>query len=316
MGSTEVIRIDIEQPEDMEEEEDPFGGRGRGRGMGMGLSMEDASPKRFFMVRIDENILVSSSRSQMQRMLDVLEGEDVDGGLGELDSWKGVNDFLGDSGFRMVLLTNHLGEMMESMGQPFLVNMAKPMVVAMFGRIDAIGFNMESAEAPALATFNMGAWIPEGKSGLMKLFDRNSQREAMPSWISSDMVSYGRMNFDTAGVIPWLKTVMNSNPMIAMQAGQMMDQAEPMLDKLMAGMGDSIESATTVSYPLDAGSMSTMMVMDASDAKVFTDALAEYAPQMGMEPRDFQGHQIYSMDMGGMGMPGLQGDLHGINVGC
>ena len=137
----------------MDEEEDPFGGRGRGRGMGMGLSMEDASPKRFFMVRVDENILVSSSRSQMQRMLDVLEGEDVDGGLGELDSWKGVNGFLGDSGFRMVLLTNHLGEMMESMGQPFLVNMAKPMVVAMFGRIDAIGFNMESAEAPALATF-------------------------------------------------------------------------------------------------------------------------------------------------------------------
>ena len=46
--------------------------------------------------------------------------------------------------------------------------------------------------------------------------------------------------------------------------------------------------------------------MPAKDGKSFTDALAEMAPQMGFEPRDFQGHQIYSMDMGGM-MGGMGG---------
>ena len=310
MGDTEVIRIDIEQAEDMDEEEDPFGGRGRGRGrgMGMGLSMEDASPKRFFMVRVDENILVSSSRSQMQRMLDVLEGEDVDGGLGALDSWKGVNGFLGDSGFRMVLLTNHLGEMMEAMGQPFMVNMAKPVVVAMFGRIDAIGFNMESAEAPALVTFNMGAWIPEGKSGLMKLMSRNSPREPIPGWLSADSVSYGRLNFDFEGVIPWLKDVINSNPMMAMQGGQAMEQMEPMMQKFMDGMGSTVQMSNSISYPLTAESLGNIWAIDSKDAKSFTDTLSEMAPQMGFEPRDFQGHQIYSMNTGGM-LPGMSSEI-------
>ncbi|MBG83733.1 MAG: hypothetical protein CMJ40_04200 [Phycisphaerae bacterium] len=308
IGDTEVIRIDIEQAEDMDEEEDPFGGRGRGRGRGMGLSMEDASPKRFFMVRVDENILVSTSRSQMQRMLDVLEGEDVEGGLGGLDSWKGVNGFLGDSGFRMVLLTNHLGEMMESMGQPFLVNMAKPMVIAMFGRIDAIGFNMESAEAPALATFNMGAWIPDGKEGLMKLMSRNSPREPIPGWLSAESVSYGRLNFDFDGVIPWVKDVINSNPMMAMQGAQAMEQMEPMMQKFMDGMGSTVQMSSSISYPLTAESMGNIWAVDSKNAKSFTDTLSEMAPQMGFEPRDFQGHQIYSMETGGM-LPGMPSEI-------
>ena len=78
MGDT-VIRIDIEQGDDMQEDNDPFGGRG---GMGMGLSFEDATPNGS-SGRSDENILVTSSRSQMQRMLDVLAGDEVEGGLGD-----------------------------------------------------------------------------------------------------------------------------------------------------------------------------------------------------------------------------------------
>ena len=312
IADVEVARVELGGDDDGED--DPFAGGGMSP---MGMSFADAAPDRMYAARLDSHIIASTSRTQMERMIDVLAGRDVEGGLGETESWEGISEYIGKDGIRFVMLTGHLGELAKAMGQPFIVDMAKPMVVAMFGRIEAMGVSLMASEAPLLAKYRMGVLIPEGKSGLMKLFDRNSQREAMPSWISSDMVSYGRMNFDTAGVIPWLKTVMNSNPMIAMQAGQMMDQAEPMLEKLMSGMGDSIESATTVSYPLEAGSMSTMMVMDASDAKVFTDALAEYAPQMGMEPRDFQGHQIYSMDMGGMGMPGLQGaDLEmGVAVG-
>ena len=305
MGDTEVIRIDIEQGDDMQEDDDPFGGRG---GMGMGLSFEDATPKRFFMVRSDENILVTSSRSQMQRMLDVLAGDEVEGGLGDLDSWKGINGYLGDSGLRMVLLTNHLGELMESMGQPFIVSMAKPMVLAMFGRVEALGYSLQSAEAPAMASFNMGAWIPEGKGGLMKLMSRNSPREPIPSWLSAEAVSYGRLNFDFDGVIPWLKDVINSNPMMAMQGQQAMEQMEPMMQKFMDGMGGTVQMSSSISYPLTAESMGTIYAIDSKNAKSFTDTLSEMAPQLGFEPRDFQGHQIYSMETGDM-MPGMPSEM-------
>lgn len=306
IGDTEVIRIDIEKQE-ADEEENPFGGPGGGMGP-MGLSFKDGTPNRYYMVRADTHILVSSSRNQMQRMLDVLNGDDVDGGLGELDSWKGINGYLGDSGFRMVLLTNHLGEMMESMGQPFLINMAKPMVVAMFGRIDAIGFNIESAESPAMASFQMGAWIPEGKRGLMKLMSRNSPRMPMPGWVSAEAVSYGRLNFDFDGVIPWLKDVINSNPMMAMQGGQAMEQMEPMMQKFMDGMGGTVQMSSSISYPLTSESLGNIWAIDSKNAKAFTDTLSEMAPQMGFEPRDFQGHQIYSMEMGGM-LPGMSGEI-------
>ncbi len=305
MGGTEVIRIDIEQGDDMEEEDDPFGGRG---GMGMGLSMEDATPKRYFAARSDEHILVTSSRSQMQRMIDLLAGDDVEGGLGELDSWKGVNGYLGNSGLRMVLLTDHLGEMMESMGQPFIVSMAKPMVLAMFGRIEAMGYSLESAESPAMATFNMGAWMPEGKTGLMNLMSRNSAREPIPSWLSAEAVSYGRLNFDFDGVIPWIKEVINSNPMMAMQGAQAMEQMEPMMQKFMDGMGGTVQMSKSISYPLTAQSMGSLYAIDSKNAKSFTDTLSEMAPQMGFEPRDFQGHQIYSMETGGM-VPGMPSEI-------
>ncbi|MCH2152736.1 MAG: hypothetical protein MK089_05290 [Phycisphaerales bacterium] len=301
LAGVEVAKIELGA--DDAEEEDPFGGGGMGP---MGMSISDAAPDRMWVAKLDTHILASTSRTQMERMIDVLAGRDVEGGLAETEAWQGISEYIGTDGIRLVMLTDHLGEMAKAMGQPFIVDMAKPMVVAMFGRVEAMGVSFTAGEAPLLAEFRMGAWIPEGKSGLMKLFDRNSPRESMPSWVSADTVSFGRMNFDTAGVIPWMKSVMNSNPMIAMQAGQMMDQMEPMMEKLMAGMGSRMDSATTVSYPLNAGSMSTMMVMEASDAKVFLGALAEYAPQMGMEPRDFQGHQIYSMDMSGMAMmPGM-----------
>ena len=207
LAETEVIRIDSPAEED-EEEEDPFGGGG----FGMGMDFESAMPDRFYMVRVDEHILLSTSRSQMVRMLDILAGEEVEGGIGETEPMKGMTGYIGEGGLRMVLLTDHLGEMMQAFAQPFMVNMVSPMVVAMFGKIEAIGVAFEAAKEPALVSFRMGAWIPEGKSGLMKLMSRNSPREPIPGWVTAETFDYGRINFDFEGVVPWLNDVINSQP--------------------------------------------------------------------------------------------------------
>ena len=312
IAEVEVIRY--EPPRDDDEDDDPFG---NGGGMGMGMSIEDAFPQRFFMVRVDEHILFSTRRTQMERMLDIIAGQDVDGGLSESATWKGVSEYIGQDGIRMVMLTDHLGEMMKAMGQPFIVDMAKPMVVAMMGRIDAMGISMTAGSAPALATMNMGIYMPGGKTGLMKLMDRNSPREPLPGWLGADTVSYSRLNFDMAGVMPWIKSVINSNPMMAMQMGQAMESVEPMLEKILAGMGSRLQISGGISYPLTAESATTLWAMEASDPKAFTDAMAEVGPGMGMEPRDFQGHQIYSMDLGGMmgGGMGMGGGEMGVAVG-
>ncbi|MAT80773.1 MAG: hypothetical protein CMJ29_03895 [Phycisphaerae bacterium] len=299
VAETDVIRIDM-QDEEMEEEDDPFGG-GMGRGgMGMGMDIENAMPDRSYMVRVEDNIMISTSRSQMARMLDIVAGQEIEGGLGESTIWKGMTGYIGERGLRMILLTDHLGELMGAFGQPFIVNMMRPTVAAMFGKIEALGFAVESAESPALATFRMGAWIPEGKTGLMKLMSKNTPREPIPAWVTAETVDYGRLNFDFEGVISWLNDVIDSNPMLAMQAGQMMEQMEPMMDKVLSGIGNRIQMSSSISYPLTAESINSLWNMPAKDGKAFTDAMAEMAPQMGFEPRDFQGHQIYSMDMGGM----------------
>ena len=309
IAETDVIRI--QKPAE-EEEEDPFGGGG----FGMGMDFESAMPDRFFLVRVDEHILTTSSRTQMARMLDILAGRDVEGGLGESNAWKGMTGYIGDEGLRMVVLTDPLGEFMQSFGQPFMVNMMRPMVAAMFGKIEAVGFSLQAAKEPALASFQLGMWIPEGKSGLMKLMDRNSPRESIPGWVTAETVEYSRLNFDFEGVIPWIKTVINSNPMLAMQAGQFMEKTEPMLNKVLSGMGNMVQITSSISYPLTSESMNSLWSIPAKDAKAFTDALAEIAPQMGFEARDFQGHQIYSMDMGDMmaGMSAGPGEI-GVAVG-
>ncbi|MEE2907362.1 MAG: hypothetical protein VX527_05955 [Planctomycetota bacterium] len=307
IAETDVIRI--QTPPEEDEDDDPFGGGG----MGMGMDFDSAGPDRYYLVRVDEHIMTSSSRSQMARMLDVLAGREIDGGLGESDIWKGVTSYIGDEGLRMVVLTDHLGEFMQAFGQPFIVNMMKPMVVAMFGKIEALGGSLQAAKEPALASFKLGAWIPEGKSGLMKLMDRNTPREPIPGWVTAETVKYARLNFDFEGVLPWIKTVINSNPMLAMQAGQFMEQVEPMMEKVMSGMGNMVQMTDSISYPINSESLNNLWSIPAKDPKAFTDAMAEIAPQMGFEARDFQGHQIYSMDTGGM-MGGMSGGLGEIAV--
>ena len=103
--------------------------------------------------------------------------------------------------------------------------------------------------------------------------------------------------------------VINSNPMMAMQGQRVaMEQMEPMMQKFMDGMGGTVQMSSSISYPLTADSMGTIYAVDSKNAKSFTDTLSEMAPQMGFEPRDFQGHQIYSMETGGM-MPGMPSEM-------
>lgn len=172
--------------------------------------------------------------------------------------------------------------------------------------VNAMGVTIEAGDAPRMLTANMGLYMPEGKSGIVELMARNSEREAMPALLETEIYGMSRYNFDFAKVIDFLKTVIRSNPFIQAQGMQALEQIEPTLAAMLGSMNGSVVSLQSISRPIAKDSFISVMAMESSDTQKFNDAFAMFAGDMGMEQGDFQGHTIYTLDGGGMGMmPGM-----------
>ena len=117
----------------------------------------------------------------------------------------------------------------------------------------------------AMLEQTMTIYAPEGKGGIFALMDTETQRGDLPSFVGTDAISYASFNFEFDGVLEFIRNVINSSPMIAMQLGPQMPVIEEFISGFCSTMGSQIQFVGTVRRPLEADSMRTVIATESRD---------------------------------------------------
>jgi hypothetical protein len=281
-----------------------------------GDEVDESSP-RIWHVREDQWVLLASDQAGMERLLDVLDGRQNGESLGESEAWVSMRDMLGSGGaVRLGIFVDGCARAMQSTDSGMMVEMIRPSVDAALGKIAATGLQLDVGQGDQLLTWSGAVWMPEGLGGLLELFSRNTPAGDASQWAGPGSVGLMRFNMDFAGIPSWLRDVVASNPML-MGAGQMLDQMEPELKKLLDPLGDQIVLTETVTHPITAESLTSLAVVECANPTALSDALSSMAPEAAMEPREFQGNQIWSVDISSampFPMSGMGSDEMAISV--
>jgi hypothetical protein len=269
-------------------------------------------PNDSWVVREERLILFSNTRAGLTRLLDAVDGEVFDDALGDTEQWAAVKGMLdGPDSFCAAVFVDpswEAGKLFDQMG---MVQMLQGSFDTAVGPVKAVAVSAGPGTGDTLLSWSGGIWMPEGQGGLLRLFARDTPRSAMPGWIGPDTVSVTRLNVDFKRIPDWIRSVIATNPML-MGAGQMIDQFEPTLRAILDPLGRRLLQIQTVTRPLTAESVNTLTAIACTNPTGLSDALAATAPQAQMEPRDFQGHQVWSTELAGMGglpLPGLDGTV-------
>jgi len=297
-------------------DDDEWNGGGMGGGMGgMGMdpgAMVDQLGEVFF-TRSDDAYLIASRLDTLHDALELID-EDGQSGLTKRHDFREARAQLGKvDGYGLVMV----GDLLASMGQadPMMMMMAG-MIQSVIGEINAIGFGVSMGGGDSMVEEKLTVYMPNGKSGLSKLLDVETPRGRVPSFVGPDVVSYSRVNFDFPGILGFLRNVAAANPMLGAEMNQWLLDNGPTIEKVTSVLGPEVHCVVDINKPLRIDSMRWLYAIESSKPEQVEQVVAQFAPDMQMEPRDFLGHRIYSMDatMGGGG-GGVMGWGESLSIG-
>jgi len=257
-------------------------------------------------------IMLASDLGGITEALDRMDGNARDT-LSEREDFRAVMGQIGRDDFYAVLLTRDIMQMISAMDTSGMLMFVQPTIQALFGDIRGYGMSARVDGDQGMLEARYSAYIPAGKVGLMRLMDVNAPRSAIPGFIGPDTVSYSQSHIQFDQVVDIVRSVVNSNPFLQMQAGEIMEMVEGPVAEILATLGSQIHVATTVSRPIQADSVTNLIAIEARDQQQFENLFGQFAPQMGLESRDFLGNRIFSADFGGMMGGGM--DTFAVGVG-
>ena len=268
-----------------------------------------------YYVRDGRRFMVCSDLKVLRSALEIVD-EDGDSGLGRRPDFRGALGQLGTVDGYAVVLLRDLAALMP--GDPMIM-MAQMMFQQIVGDIQALGVGVRIDAGDAMVQETIGVYMPNGKTGLTSLLDRETPQGKVPAFVDPDAVAYSRFNFGFDGVMGFLRGVAVTNPMLGMQFNEFLLEYGPTIEKVCSAIGPEVHSVVTITRPMQLDSLKTLYAIESRRPEDVEAVLTEYAGQMGLVSRDFLGHRIYSMDfnpmamgMGG-GMPG--GDGYSIAFG-
>jgi hypothetical protein len=255
--------------------------------------------------------------SDLTALRDALEKIDEDGRtrLAERTDFLGARAQLGPVDGYGVLLIRNLGQMLG--GADPTAMMVQAMFQSLIGDIRAVAFGIRLDGTAAEIEETFAVYMPDGTSGLTALVDTATPRRDMPSFVSPDAVAYSRMNFEFAGVPAFLRSIGQTNPMLGPHIDQFLFDHGAKIQKVCSNLGPEVHSVATLTRPIDLSSLKTLYAIRSGQPDEVESVLAEYAPMMGLEPRDFAGNRLYTLDfdpfMAAAGM--MPGDVEGFAIG-
>ncbi|MCA9295398.1 MAG: hypothetical protein KC983_02755 [Phycisphaerales bacterium] len=272
--------------------------------------------KAVHIVRCDSTFLFGSDKVGLTSAVETLDG-DAGASMADRGDFQAIKGMLDASPDMYMVLTmkgmNRVVGMLDSSGMSAMV---MPTVEAFFGDIQGFGSSTRIDGATAMMEGTHVVYMPNGKSGLPALFDHETGIGKVPSFVSSDAISYSRINMKFGEMKSFLKDVIDATPLLKMQAPpEALEQFLTTVESITSPLGAELHSVQLARKPLTKDSMASFIAMDCPDPQKFENAMNDLAAQMGMEPRDFIGHRIYSMDMSGMNPMGGGGGTVAIGIG-
>ncbi len=292
----------IEQPEEAapeggdEEEElnlDEFGDEGGPAGMDF---------KEMHYALSGTVLLAASTKEHLETAIDRSKGkagESVDDNA----EYQQIVKQLGDQQARGVLLTKGI---MEEMAREFQdaggadAENAKKMFETMGiselrGVAGGVRFDADKAMMEQTIIVSTPA-----KKGIMALLDTPATPLEAPAFVPADAASMFMMQVDFPGIVPLIEKIVGTLPdEDGGQAAAMVGGISQMLGPILANLGPQMYIVSEYARPFSAESQQVLVAMKARDAQALTNAISTIGAQFGMQSRDFQGNQIWSME-GGM----------------
>ncbi len=265
---------------------------------------------RMYYVHDGSMLMLCSDLGSITETLDRIDGN-VRGTLADRDDFQGIMNQIGRDDFYFAVLTRDMMEIAMAADEMGMLMFVTPTLKELFGDIRGFGMGARFDGADAMFEGRWSVYMPAGKRGLTRLMDLSSPRGGIPAFVGPDTLNYGSMNFRFDQVASVIRSVVRSNPLIEMQAEEMMEMVDGPLTEILNTLGSQVHTAMSITRPVTLESMSFLMAVEARDAQGFENIFGQFAPEMGMEPRDFLGQRIYSMDMGGM----VDGGMDSMSVG-
>jgi len=267
-------------------------------------------------VRDGRRFMISSSFGALRDALEVID-EDGQTRLAEHPDFRAARAQLGPVDAYGVLLIGNLGRMVGGADPMFM--MVQQMFTSLVGDIRALSFGVRLDGTTAMVEETFAVYMPDGTSGLTALLDTGTPRRAVPSFVGPDAVAYSRVNFEFAGVPGFLRMIGQTNPMLGPQIDQFLFDHGARIEKVCGNLGPEVHSVMTLTRPINLSSLKTLYAIRSSQPDQVEAVLAEYAPMMGFQPRDFVGNRIYSLDfdpfMAAAGMMPMEGEGFSIGFG-
>jgi hypothetical protein len=265
-------------------------------------------------VRDGRRFMMSSSMGALRGALEVID-EDGHTRLTEHPDFQAARAQLGPVDGYGVLLMRNLGRLLGGADPTFM--MVQAMFQSLVGDIRALAFGVRFDGTAAIVEETFAVYMPGGTSGLTALLDTGTPRGDVPSFVGPEAIAYSRVNFEFSGVPGFLRAVGQANPMLGPQIDQLMFDHGATIEKLCSSMGPEVHSAVMLTRPINLSSLKTLYAIQSSRPDQVEAVLAEHAPKVGMQPRDFVGNRIYSLDfdpfMAAAGM--MPGDGDGFSIG-
>ncbi len=280
--------------------------------------------KETYMARVDGQIMYSTQLSSLERAIDRSQGDQVPSITSDAE-FNAARAAVGEHQGYLVALTSPLfsltqlaeaqiAEEAAQFGQP------APPIMRIVGasgldqfRSVSIGMNASAADSVMEQTFSVR--FPE-RRGLLTLIPTENKPFTAPSFIDADAASVSMMQVDFPKLFPAVRQIINSLPQEMSQMANMgMMQAQMMAGPIFNSLGPEVYQVQHIAKPYSPDSFKQYVAIRTSNEAALSQAITGLTQQFGLPARQFEGAQIWDIDLGGMGIPMPAGDGFSIGLG-
>ncbi len=266
---------------DGEEEMDEFG-----------MGMPDLAPKSMCITSDKGRIFAASSKETMDMLLGRVDGDRAKS-VGENATFKGAVELAGGTQDVYAVISTEAAQPMLGMVPQLMLG--QPIIDRLFGNIKAWSFGAHAKDGVfELAT---GAYVPDGKVGLLALLDSSTEPKPAPAIVPSDALSYGRMNVRFDKIVTMLDEAIGGMPA---EFGEMLkpqvDMYRPAMTAAFAALGPDVHIWSTepdAADPMSGTSVTAISMKNDKESAASVSDLINLLP-LGLQSRDFNGMTIMS----------------------
>lgn len=266
-----------------------------------------SSLSHMYFANSDGYLIIGTEPDCFARALAAIDGEPEEDSLANTDVFSIMMDRCGEGGdIHAAVMLENLADVIVQMDHSGISMMFLPMLKSTIGDIDGIAETVNFAPSDdVMLQGKYTLYMGDGRNGLMGLIGSNSSQVPIPNFVSADTITYSQGTIDFDKLVPLVKEIIDSNPMLAIQMGpQQIVQMELGFQNALAPLGSKIHFISSGRLPFASDSMGYLVAVECKNEEQFSTVLTSLMPVADATTTDFLGNQIFTVEFGGsMMMP-------------